>query len=92
MKKSILWFLGTLTASVLLSIVFLMLGLPIFVIFAFLPLFWMAPKLGEEEVIIEETERFKVPKRHPYKFCPVCGFKLEGWENYCPNCGFRLKK
>ena len=72
----------TLIVSVFVSIVLWMLGYPFFFLFFFLPLVGFSfSGFGKEE------RGF-----HAVRYCPRCGYKLEGWERYCPVCGYKLRE
>ena len=43
----------------------------------------------ELEKNMKELER-KLKSYNRPKFCFLCGFKLQGTENFCPDCGYRL--
>ncbi len=70
--------------SVLASIILWIIGIPIFFAFLFLPIVGF-PIFKKTDIQFEETG-YEKPK-----FCPNCGYPLEGWENYCPRCGYKLK-
>ena len=43
----------------------------------------------ELEKNMEELER-KLKSYNRQKICLLCGFKLQGTENFCPDCGYRF--
>ncbi|MGQ4891920.1 MAG: zinc ribbon domain-containing protein [Candidatus Njordarchaeia archaeon] len=80
---SILIGIITLVGSILLSLILMKLGIPIFFVAFFLPLIGIP--------IIKTDSAIKYEDLYPrFRRCPRCGAPLEGWEKFCPNCGYRL--
>ncbi|MEJ2295224.1 MAG: zinc ribbon domain-containing protein [Candidatus Lokiarchaeota archaeon] len=50
-------------------------------------------KKGVETHPIRPEEALELKAEKPYKFCPECGYNLQGkFYSYCPNCGSKIKK
>jgi len=80
----------TLVLSIIISIILWMMGIPLFFLVFFLPLIGFSfLSWGEKE---EEPPRLRQFGIMQYKFCPRCGYQLEGWERFCPVCGFKLRE
>jgi len=88
MRLGILIGLLTLIASVIITIILNLMGLPIFFFAFFLPLVGM-PLIIKEGIFEEKSPVIETVGE--IKYCPVCGAKLSGWENYCPQCGHKLR-
>ena len=78
----------TLIVSLIISVLLWMMGIPLFFLVFFLPL------MGFSFFSWGEKEREKMDLFAPttIRFCPRCGYQLEGWERYCPVCGYQLRE
>ncbi len=79
MEKGWLVTILSIAISIISIMMFVFVKWPLF-LFLFLPPVLLGFPRGEKE---------KDPTVLP--FCPSCGIRLQGGENYCPNCGVKLK-
>mgnify|MGYP000533553936 CR=1 FL=1 len=78
----------TLLFSILVTLLMWMQGIPgIFLVF-FLPLIGFPLFVWKSE----KEEKYPLEAFVAPKFCPRCGYSLEGWEKFCPVCGYKLKE
>ena len=69
----------SLVISVISILLFIFAEWPLF-LFLFLP-----------PILLGFPKREKEEPTTVLPFCPKCGIRLQGLENYCPNCGLKLK-
>jgi len=77
----------TLIFSLIITLIMWQFGIPLFFFVFFLPLIGFSfGGFGKEE------DKKEIFFRQHFKYCPRCGYKLEGWEKYCPMCGYELRE
>ena len=70
-------------------LVFLVTGFPF--LFLFIPFTWFLPRKSTRTAEEEVFYTSRVPVYDQYaRFCPNCGYELQGFERFCPICGMKV--